>query len=201
MELLKKSGYRTMTVSELGWFLSLGLEIPPRTVVITFDDGYESVETHAAPILRELGLRATVFIIGDRVGRKGPELGHLSWEDMKALSESGVLEFQHHTFAAHHLVDGQRPALTTWRKEEIVKDLEGLDETFVEHGLPRSVGIAYPYGACSDVTLQAVREAGLKMGFTVERGRVFADSNRFRLPRIIVFPGTSIEQFAALLGE
>ncbi|HHY37445.1 MAG TPA: polysaccharide deacetylase family protein [Clostridia bacterium] len=201
MEWLREHGYRTITVSELDRFLSRRWGFPPKGVVITFDDGYESVATYAVPILENLGFRASVFVIGSQVGRNTSELSHLSWEEMKTLSGKGVLEFQNHTFAAHYLIDGQHPALTEWPENLIVKDLKDLDNAFAEHGLARPVAVAYPYGAYNDVVVGAVKEAGLKMGFTVERGRVSTNSDRFRLPRMIVFPGTSIEKFAALVRE
>jgi len=201
MEWLREHGYRTITVSELHRFLSWRWGLPPKAVVITFDDGYESVATYAVPILENLGFRATVFVIGSQVGRNTPGLSHLSWEEMKTLSGKGVLEFQNHTFAAHYLIDGQRPALTEWPEDLIVKDLEDLDNAFAEHGLARPVAVAYPYGAYNDTVLSGVKKTGLRMGFTVEQGRVTANSDRLRLPRMIIFPGTSIEKFSALMTE
>ncbi|MAD79283.1 MAG: hypothetical protein CMJ50_00355 [Planctomycetaceae bacterium] len=71
----------------------------PREVVITFDDGLETVRIAALPILDEHGFGAVVFPVLDWIGRPG----HLSWEDLAALNHSGRIRFGSHT-VSHDIV-------------------------------------------------------------------------------------------------
>jgi peptidoglycan/xylan/chitin deacetylase (PgdA/CDA1 family) len=196
MRWLHVNGYETITVSELAGLLLDGKAFPEKTVCITFDDGYDSVGVHAAPIMERLGLRGTVFVIGEMVGKLGPQFGHLSWEDISVLSEKGVFEFQNHTYSAHRLNEEGKPEILDWDEERILKDIKALNNEFIVHGISEPEAIAYPYGAYNDTVLSAVRKSGLKFGFTVEHGSVLTDSEHFRLPRIIVFPGTSTRDFS-----
>ncbi len=72
--------------------------LPPRAAAITFDDGYRNVATHAVPVLRELGLPATVFLVTDLVGTDEvpwPDrlwLAGASSDDVEALKERPARE-------------------------------------------------------------------------------------------------------------
>jgi len=82
MRYLKDNAYRVITLGELEGFLAGIRPIPKRAVVVTIDDGYRSTYDIAYPILRRLGLRATVFVYTDFVG------GGLSltWDQMLMYS-------------------------------------------------------------------------------------------------------------------
>jgi peptidoglycan/xylan/chitin deacetylase (PgdA/CDA1 family) len=78
MEGLARSGFRTLSLGDAARSLSSGGSLPERAVVITFDDGYRNVYTHAFPVLARHGFTATVFLVSDFVDRPGlhapPEL-------------------------------------------------------------------------------------------------------------------------------
>src|SRR5436190_18450008 len=59
---LLKRGFRFCPLRQVLDRHDRGEEVPPRTVVVTFDDGFENVRTRAWPVLRELGIPATVFV-------------------------------------------------------------------------------------------------------------------------------------------
>lgn len=110
MEMIKESGYRTITVRELVDLLLKGVEIPDNTVVLTFDDGFESNYNTAFPLLKELGLTATIFLTTDFISKKCtwdkeddiPELPLLSWEMIEEMSKAGI-DFLPHTATHPHL--------------------------------------------------------------------------------------------------
>ena len=68
MELLQENGYQTVSLDDLIAFGESGTPLPDNPVMITFDDGYESVYTLAYPILQELDMQAVVFPVGVSVG-------------------------------------------------------------------------------------------------------------------------------------
>lgn len=84
---LSRAGYRTITVGELARFNG-GDEagIPPRPLVLTFDDGYRSSWVATDRLLRDLGYRATIFL---EVGKIGVEPNYLGWDEVRKMYRSG----------------------------------------------------------------------------------------------------------------
>lgn len=96
---LRDHGYTTVLPHELATGkLDDGSPLPRRIVLLTFDDGYESNFTLAQPILEEFGARAAVAVIVSRIGQ---EAGFLTWDQCRAMLQSGVWEFGSHTYDRH----------------------------------------------------------------------------------------------------
>ncbi|HEX9453845.1 MAG TPA: polysaccharide deacetylase family protein, partial [Candidatus Binatia bacterium] len=92
MRYLKSQGYRVITLKEFVEFVSLGRQLPKKSVLITFDDGYRSFLRFAYPVLKELGFSATLFIYTDYVAAGG---NAFSWADLKKLSDEGFFVQAH----------------------------------------------------------------------------------------------------------
>lgn len=107
MEALRANGYTAVTACDMIAYVEQGAPLPQKPVWITFDDGYLSNYTIAFPILRELGLRATVFAIGVSVGKTTyketdlPITPHFSRAQAQEMMDSGVMEIQSHTWDLH----------------------------------------------------------------------------------------------------
>ena len=124
---LARNGYRSLTAREL-WEISRG-SAPNRgdAVVLTFDDGTVSLWTVAFPLLEKYGYHAIAFIIPGCIEAGGPRRPTLkafwrnrvaleeietersaenplcTWEEIRAMHESGVVEFQSHTLYHHRI--------------------------------------------------------------------------------------------------
>lgn len=55
---------------------------------------------------------------------------------------------------------------------------------------------AYPFGHYSDDFIKALKDSGFKMAFTINSGRVKKGANKYKLPRVRVSRGTTLNQFA-----
>ena len=84
MRYLKTHGYRVITLKEYLEFVSLQRQLPKKSVLITFDDGYRSFSRYGYPVLKELGFSATLFIYTDYVGAGG---NAFTWPELKKLSD------------------------------------------------------------------------------------------------------------------
>jgi peptidoglycan/xylan/chitin deacetylase (PgdA/CDA1 family) len=93
--------YRVLTVEELAMRLQEG-RVPRNALAITFDDGYRDNLTHAAPILKRLGLPATIFLVSGHIGTP-----HALWFDRVAMA------FKTATVPRMELADGRLLPLTT----------------------------------------------------------------------------------------
>ena len=159
--------------------------LPPRAVLLTFDDAYAHLPTAALPLLAERGIVPVVFAVADRVGgvndwdrAKGAGvLELLDGDGLRELAASGAEIGSH---AATH-----RP-LTRVPADELDGELAGSAATLESLGLPRPRALAYPHGDCNGAVVAAARNAGYAVAFTVLPGAVRCGADPYALPRIEV---------------
>ena len=86
MTYLVKGGYHTVSLADVYLAMAGERELPPKPVALTFDDGGIDNYQVAFPILRQLGLSATFFVITGRVGREG----QMSWDELREMASQGM---------------------------------------------------------------------------------------------------------------
>ena len=109
LKYLKQNGFETIVVQDLIDYVNGQRPLPAKPVMITFDDGHYNNLYYALPILKEMGMRAVISIVGiyaDAYSEKpdpDPNYAYLSWNEIRYLSESGYFEVQNHSYAMHTL--------------------------------------------------------------------------------------------------
>lgn len=166
---LKKEGFVFYTASELIAHFKQQGEFPENGIALTFDDGWKDNYTNAFPILRHLGIKATIFIIPSCIGEastkaaakgEGPR-PHLSREEILEMSRHGI-EFASHSMNHRLLPELDREELK-FEVEEAKKQIENLVQKPCDT-------FAYPAGYLSDDAKTIIREAGHKAAFTTIYG-------------------------------
>lgn len=185
MQLLKAWGYTSISLGDLIAGLVDDAPLPDRPVIITFDDGYQDVFTHALPILKELDYTATVFVIGRQIGIKG----YLSARNLEELVEQGW-QVGNHTYNHHSL---RSPGIDlTLELETARQDLEDA------LGVPVSY-FSFPYGLTSQYVTRQVEEAGYLAAVGLGGGYLHSEATRLYLSRIEIQPDTGVFDFMHLL--
>jgi len=205
MKYLYEHGYYTASIKDIEEFLYNKKKLPENTVVITFDDGYESNYIYAYPILKKYDFKALIFLIGSRITQNEHiqdlnAIPKLSYEQIQEMAESGLVEFGNHTFDAHDFID-DKPRLLSMSSEELLTDFKKISVLFDKIGLPQPKSIAYPFGKSNDISIESAKISGYNLGFTVNYGFVYQDSTPMLLNRIIVPANTSTGEFKALLQD
>ncbi len=160
--------------------------IPPRSAVITLDDGWKSQYEMAWPILKKFNYPFTLFIYTDYV-RGGPKAGgeSLSWEQLEEMRDAGV-DIQSHTVSHHDLrgKKGQRntPEYDAWLKRELLGSREMLEQRL---GI-KVRALALPYGLYNAKVQQAAKEAGYEAIFTVDGQKVHYGTPPLAIGRLII---------------
>ena len=224
MAYLADNGYRTFLMSEVAGILHNGLNFPEKTVIITFDDGYESNYTLAYPLLQEYGIKATIaaVVVSSEQAESGKavnsSLPHLTFAQMREMEASGLVEIGSHSYDGHGLVSVSKTGETgkffiakayradLGRKENqseyterIAQDLR-LSQQVLENKLGHTVTyFAYPYGANSNSVAAVLRQNNFLVAVTTAAGDIDNDADPLTLNRRNVNQGISVEQFAALL--
>lgn len=199
MEWLYGQGFRAVSLAELR---KLDFRNPGRTVLLTVDDGHVSFMEYAFPLLREYGFPATVNIVGRYVGGYADE-NHprLSWDELRRLSASGLVDVGCHTFDLH---DGLRYASRTDALAALNKGLE-RDLSLFQEACARELGkrseiLAWPYGFYDRESMTIAVRAGFKYLLNSEGRPLLRREDLDDIPRVAVSNGTDWEGFRNLFG-
>lgn len=212
MEYLKERGYEAVDTTMLTDYVEGKGDLPLKPVMITFDDGFESFYVIAKPILEQLDLKAAVFVIGyladeyTQLNDHNINYSYLTWDEIRELDESPLIEVQCHTYNMHNNVKGKRKGIAQLKGESvqnyekiITDDLRTMKRKLAENAGVACEAIAYPYGAYSKATAKIMKSFGYKLTFTCEErinNIIKGDSDcLFNLGRYNRPSGKSSEEF------
>lgn len=183
MQFLKKHNYNVVTVEELSGLIRERKRIPPRTVAITFDDGYKDNYTYAFPVLKKYKIPATMFVIINEIGR--PQADRLSWDQIKTMLDSGLVTFGSHAIGPEPLTNiyssrAVKSEISSYFKNQIFNSKKILEEK-----LGREITVfSYPEGRFNGAIRKLVIEAGYKAAVATNPGKKFPDDDIFALKRL-----------------
>ena len=220
MDWLRNHGYRFVGVGDVLAAREGRKPLPPRAVLVTFDDGYESVYARAWPVLKLFRIPAVINVVGAWLEEKGtvnfdgkelPRSQLLSWKELREMSDSGLVEVGSHSYDLHRGIAGNpqgnmQPAGTTRRwlpegagyeddasfRKRVQADLERNSALIRRHiGKPPRV-IAWPYGRYNATTRDVAERLGMRIGLTLDDGANTPDTPLWGLRRILVGSGMAL---------
>jgi peptidoglycan/xylan/chitin deacetylase (PgdA/CDA1 family) len=198
MALLRAEGWQAVTVRRGRELLRRGGKAADKVAVVTFDDGFRDFHTNAAPILREHGFSATMYLPTAFIGEKTltfKERECLTWGEVRELNRAGM-EFGSHTV--------NHPKLYELDAAQIRREL-AESKAVIERELGEGiVSFAYPYAfpsadrAFVEMFTGLLRETGYESNVTTRIGRVRAEDDAFTLKRL---PVNSADDGALFLAK
>ncbi|GAA2344939.1 hypothetical protein GCM10010170_030810 [Dactylosporangium salmoneum] len=192
MALIRGRGSTPLTVSRYAAVLRGVAPLPPRPVLITFDDGFPDLAETALPVLRRYDLTATAYVITSRLGVTRPAGSDpaLDWDGLAELRAHGV-EIGSHS-RTHQ-------ALDCLRRRELDSEV-ARSRRELEDGLRAPVSsFAYPYGYHSPAVCRAVQAAGYSSACAVKNALSHEEDEVFAIARILIERDTGTEALEALL--
>jgi len=175
---LKKAGFSPVTAEEVGrWTRGLG-SLPPRPVLITFDDALINSFRRADPVLKEFRFKATMFV--PLVDIEGSRPAYASWKELAGYQNSGRWEMQDHGDQAHSDIPigpGRRGSFLVnkeWLDKEqrletneewsrrVNDDHERSRQKMLEHLRVKPTAFAFPEGDFGQESLPNFRESAAK---------------------------------------
>jgi peptidoglycan/xylan/chitin deacetylase (PgdA/CDA1 family) len=153
---LRAAGMHTVTARDVADALAGRRALPPNAVMISFDDGRSDAMMYADPLLRQGGMRATMFVITGAAA--DPGVYYVSWDGLRRYEADGRWDLESHSARSHFEwnVGGRLlPALTSIESGETIEayrrrvttDLAAASTAISSHGGHRPVAFAYPFGA------------------------------------------------------
>jgi peptidoglycan/xylan/chitin deacetylase (PgdA/CDA1 family) len=176
MKQLKDDGIAVISMKDFLAWRRGEKSIPPKSCIITIDDGYISGFNVAWPILKEFGYPFTMFIYTNYVNVGGKSL---TWAQLEQMRDAGV-DIECHTISHHdlrHAPKGQD--YMTWLHNEIYTSKDILEQKL---GIS-IVAFAFPYGTYNEVVRKMGMEAGYQALFTVYGQHMGIDAHADQLGR------------------
>jgi len=194
MSYLKRFGYRVLDLEEALQALFGDGILPPRSVVLTFDDGYRNFREHAFPILLHFGFPATVYLVSGLLGGRAewldvenPKPSLMTPEEIRELHREGV------RFGSHGITHSRLSCIgPEAAREEIFASRQTLEDLLgeaVEH-------FCYPYGDYDDDVRRLVHDAGYRSALTCIRGAANEADNPLEIPRKAISYGDNLVGYA-----
>ena len=130
MDLLRRNGFQSLSMEEYQALVAAKKPIPPKAVILSFDDGYLGNLERAAPILeRAPAMKAGFYVNPAHVG----ESEHMNWDQLRKLEANPRFKIYSHTlthpFLTHFTEEG-RPALLA-RIQRLRSRLEQLHQDYL----------------------------------------------------------------------
>lgn len=222
---LETNGYVPVSIDEILAARDGGPALPDKAVLLTFDDGFKSVHTHVLPILEAFGFPAVVSIVTDWIdndveveqgGRTLTREHFMSWDEVRELADSGLVEIASHTHDLHRGIlgnpqDNEQPAAVTRRYlgdaayeseadylARIDRDLAASAERIRAHTGRAPRVVTWPYGEYNEQLLEAAARHGMTMSLTLGEGSNSVDDLR-AVNRHLLQANPRVEELGAML--
>lgn len=199
MKWLLCAGYQPVPANSLVTALRQDTPLPPRAIVVTFDDGFECFYRNALPILVELDIPATIFAVAGKLGGTNDWMQAKGWPARRLMDAAQLrgLQDQGITIGCHGLTHVAMPAIDdaqlraeTTTAREVLSRASGSEVTL----------FAYPHGAQGVRERQAVQTAGFVAAFSTMSGFNNAGADPFALRRIDVYGSDTLATFHRKVG-
>jgi peptidoglycan/xylan/chitin deacetylase (PgdA/CDA1 family) len=196
IEYLASHGYTTLTLADLVRIRLSGSRLPPRPVVLTFDDAYADFGETVAPLLLRHQFTASLYVTTGAVGRtnfwvKGDVPRRiLTWDELREIAATRV------EIGAHSITHRAMDALAAPDLHAELADPKAQLEDRLNQDVPT---LAYPFGFESGRVRAAAAAAGYLAACAVGYQMSADGEDRFALSRLIVLPGMDLAAYGRLL--
>lgn len=198
LEYLRAHGYVVIPLRRLVEYLQGRAPAPPeRAVVITADDGNESIFTDMFPLIAQYRIPVTLFIYPSAISNANYAM---TWDQLRQMRDSGLVDIQSHTY--------WHPNFMVEKKRLSANDYEGLVHmqlTKSKEVLERQLGsrvnmLAWPFGIYDDELIRRARQAGYDAAVTLAGRPASLDDGLMALPRFLMTNAVRGRLFARLLA-
>lgn len=227
---LLHNGYHAISVQDIVDAHQSRKTLPPKAFLLSFDDGYSSFYTRVWPLLKAWNVPALWAPVGSWVdtpagqkvnfgGLMTPRERFATWEMVREVSRSPLVEVGAHTWASHYGIAANpqgslEPAIAnrfydrrtgryetdqqfTQRINEDVRKVTG--KIAVETGKPPRAWV-WPYGEASGTSLDIAKKQGYQLAFTLADGLGNA-RDIDNIPRLLISGNPSLKAFASMVTQ
>lgn len=178
LDWLKANNYETLTLEEFAGYVRKGEVFPEKSVLITFDDGYNGIYNYAFPELRKRGMKALFFITASVIDNVDGEYPHVTRKELQEIAADKNFSIGSHTMT--------HPNLMKLSNEDKIHELSESKRILEQITGREIISMAYPEGNYDKKVIEAVKEAGYEIAFAVQDRGLLNEDARYSIPRIFV---------------
>lgn len=186
---LRREGFFSITLSQLVYHLTLGQPLPPKPVILTFDDGYRDNYVNAFPLLQRYGLVGTFFLVTGPIDDGNPT--YMSWEMVSEMSDAGM-DMEPHSQRHFDLRGRSQEFLAA----EILTSRAAIE---LHTGRPARF-FAYPSGSYDRAVIAFLKANDFWAAVTTVQGASHSSQQVFELKRVRMRAKTTLDDFIWLLN-
>lgn len=194
---LKDNGYTVIPLTEAVEYLQgKRSSVPPKSVVITADDGWESVYTYMYPLVKKYNVPVTLFIYPQTIsaGKNA-----MTWDELKELQKTGLFTIQSHTYD-HPNFKQAKKRMTPDAYEKYVHSQLAKSKSILEDKMGTKITLlAWPFGIYNDELEKAAANAGYEMSFTIDYRTANKSFNPMGQPRFMLLQSQPMSTFTGIV--
>lgn len=209
LKYLQKNHYTAITMDQLINYVYSGTPLPEKPIILSFDDGYLNNYKYVFPLLKKYNTKIVFSIVGKntddftRIPDDNLDYSHVTWEQLKEMHDSGLVDVQNHTYNLHSNKKG-RVGCMQMSGESDAHYEQTLSEDLLQcqKEINEAIGVTpntftYPYGRISPNTDGILKKLGFKATLSCNYGVNVIQRNPetlYALRRICRIHGTSLEK-------
>ena len=186
---LQQDGYESITLNDLALYLSVGKPLPPKPIILTFDDGYADAYTRAFPRLLRFGFTGTFFLVTAPIDAQNPDF--LSWDQVQEMHAAGM-RFEPHSY--------DHPDMRNRGFDFVVYQVLAPKEAIEARTGETSRFFAYPSGRYDQYVIDVLRSADYWGAVLTEQGATHGLDDLFELRRVRVRGQDDLDAFIRKLN-
>jgi len=200
MEYLAANNYHTLTLAEIKAYYYENAALPEKSVLLTFDDCYQSIGLYAYPILKKLRFHAVAFVVTGWLNAKikpfTPDRSVcMTQEELAKMTD--VFEYANHSHSFHTRQDAKTSHMMMAQDQELIADLRKCSEYPL---ISAKDVFAYPFGLYTGQNVNLLRESGIQLAFTCEPGQNDSTTDPLLLKRNLIPYMMDMETFRRVVG-
>lgn len=202
MNYLRDNDFVTLTTDEFYQWYRGEIEVPKKSVLVTFDDGFYGLHYYAYPVIKRNGQAATAFLIGHLIEDKTPEWDPNAETDYRigldviesTREEYPRFSYESHTFNMHKKIKSRHP-VNVFTREEMVQDCESNARFGFTY-------LAYPWGDYNEEFQGVLKEMGYRMAFGYDDPFYYATRNddQYAINRVRINGTCSLDDFIEIVN-
>ncbi len=177
---IKSKGYTTINMTDLICYVYESKKLPEKPIIITFDDGFESVYAYVYPLMKELKMCAVSSVVGAYADffTENPDhnltYSYMDWDEINKLVKSKEIEIQNHSFDLHknnggrHGISKKNDEDVVAYSEEVGSDIIKMQNIMKEKTDYTPNTLAFPFGAYKKETISLAKSLGFKAALLCE---------------------------------
>ncbi len=199
LQWLKNNNFTVIPLKEAVEYLQgKRASLPPKSVVITADDGWQSVYTYMLPLVKKYHIPVTLFIYPSVISNGKHTM---TWDELKELQRTGLFDIQGHTYWHPNFIQ-EKKKLSPSAYEKFVRTQLVKSKRILENKLDTNIiFLAWPFGIYDRYLEQEAARAGYVMAFSIDDHTANKSYSAMAQPRFMLIENQSMKTFTHIVNK